>query len=185
MWEWAGWICGGLTLLGVVAIVVTYFVASRSMAKDQERFERDGELQVCWISSAGDDLYQVFDVPGAGNARVVFLRDDVPSHSALLKEITARLTNGEKEDRFADPAKVSAFFDKINNQSYLDPPVRMPQWLVGDVEAYTSMMQVYWRKLPGLKLTKPFVYGRVILGEKGGVRHVPYPAEGSPGGGNA
>jgi hypothetical protein len=185
MLEWAGWICGGITLLGVVALGVTYFLASRSMAKDQERFERDGELHMCWISSAGDDLYKVFDVPGAGNARVVFLLDNIPNRQALLQEITERLKNGKKADNAVDRAQVSAFFEKINQQSYLDAPVRMPQWLVGDVDAYTAMMEVYWRKLPEMKLTKPFVYGRVILGESGGVRHVSYPAEVARGGGSA
>ncbi len=185
MLEWAGWICGGITLLGVVGIGVTWFLATRSMAKDQERFERDGELHVCWISSAGDDLYKVFDVPGAGNARVVFLRDNIPNHQALLQEITERLTNGKKADSAVPPAQVRAFFDKINQQTYLDAPVRMPQWLAGDADAYTGMIEVFWRKLPEMKLTRPFVYGRVILGENGGVRHVPYPAEEARGGGNA
>src|SRR5688500_16630258 len=130
MLEWAGWICGGATLVGILAIAVTYVLAKRSMAKDQERFERDGELQMCWISSAGDDLYKVFDVPGTGNARVVFLRGDVPNRKAVLKEITERLTNGKKEDAHVAPAKVSAFFEKINQQTWLDPPVRMPKWMV-------------------------------------------------------
>lgn len=184
MWEGAGWICGGLVVLGVLAIVITYFVAQRSMAKDQERFERDGELQVCWISSAGDDLYKVYDVPGAGEARVVILRDPLPNRTLVLQDITERLTNGKREDHTVPPAVVKAFFDKINSQTYLDAPVRMPPWLVGNLDAYTGMMQVYWRKLPEMKLTKPFVYGRVILGESGGVRHVPYPPDNASARGN-
>ena len=165
------WILGGI----VVAFVLLYVISSWSMAKDQERFERDGDLAKCWISSAGDDLYVVHNVSGAGDARVVFLLDDLPKKNAVLKEITERLTNGEKEDDSIDTGSVNMFFEKINSQTYLDPPVRMPKWLVGDRKAYTGMMQVYWKKLPEKKLTKSYVYGRFLLGEKGGIRHVPYP----------
>ena len=185
MWEWAGWICGGLTLFGVLAIVLVWFFGSRSMAKDQERFEREGELHLCWISSAADDLYEVNNVPGAGEARVVFLRGEVPNRKVVLKEITERLTNGKKADNSVNPALVTAFFEKINSKMYLDAPVQLPRWLAGEFDAYTGMMQVFWRRLPEMKLTRPFVYGRVILGENGGVRHVPYPPEELHRGGNA
>lgn len=165
------WIVGGV----VVAFFLLYVISSWMMAKDQERFEREGALKKCWISSAGDDLYKVHDVPGAGNARVVFLANKVSKQEAVLKEITERLTNGKREDPNIDAMSVKEFFNTINNQSYLDAPVPMPDWLVGDLDAYTGMVQVYWRKLPAKKLTKPYIYGRVLLGDKGGIRHVPYP----------
>lgn len=170
-----GSIVGGLILVGAIALVVTYFVAQKMMAKDQERFEQEGELHQCWISSAGDDLYKIYDVPGAGEARVVILLSPVQDKNAVLKDITERLTNGKKENDQISRVIVNDFFNKINQQTYLDAPVRMPEWLVGKLEAYTGMMQVYWRKLPKMKLDQPFVYGMVILGEDGGIRHVPYP----------
>ena len=165
------WIVGGV----VVAFVLLYVVSSYLMAKEQEHFERNGDLEKCWISSASDDLYKVHNVSGTGEARVVFLRGKSSDNDAVLKEITERLTNGKKEDDSIDSGSVREFFDEINAKSYLDPPVRMPEWLVGKRKAFTGMMQVYWKKLPEKKLTKPFVYGRVILGDKGGIRHVEYP----------
>lgn len=170
-----GSIVGGLVLVAAIALTITYFVAKQMMAKDQERFEREGEMHMCWISSAGDDLYKIYDVPGAGEARVVFLLSPVSDKNTVLKEITERLTNGKKENDLISPVMVGDFFNKINQQTYLDAPIRMPEWLVGKLEAYTGMMQVYWRKLPKMKLDQPFVYGMVIFGEGGGIRHVPYP----------
>jgi hypothetical protein len=71
--------------------------------------------------------------------------------------------------------KFDAFYDKVKAQVWLHPPIRLPRWLVGDGKFYTALVQVYWRRLPEMCLTLPYIYCHVLLGEDGGTVHAEYP----------
>ena len=48
---------------------------------------------------------------------------------------------------------------------------------VGDFKVYNATAQVYWRRLPQMRLTLPYLYCRVLFGEGGGVVMVEYPGQ--------
>jgi hypothetical protein len=169
--------CGGVALLVVLAGVAVYFVMNRQVQARMARIKEEGELLLCWIVTAPDDLYEVNDVPGYGEARVVFSTTDEPDLKKRLKEAAKRLKKGELVDEDISVAKVEKFYDKYKEQRWLHGPLRVPKWLVGDFEVYTAVVQVYWRQLPENKLTLPYLYCYVLFGEEGGVEMDEYPDE--------
>jgi hypothetical protein len=173
MWWVVG---GGLGVLVVIAVVSLFIYSSRQVREWEERIERDGELLLCWIAVAPDDLHEVNDVPGFAVARVVFSTDPAPDLEQRLKEAARRLNKGDSVDENADTERVEQFYNKYTDQKWLDPPLRLPKWLVGNFKAYTAAVQVYWRRLPKMRLTLPYLYCRVLVGEGGGVVMAEYPS---------
>lgn len=171
-----GLIIGGLVVLGVIAGVILFIHASRQVRAWEERIERDGELLLCWIARADESLHEVYDVPGFANARVVFSPDPAPDLEQRLKEATHRLTEGQIVDENVEVDRIEKFYEKYKDQQWLHPPLRLPKWLVGDFKAYAAVVQVYWRRLPKNRLTLPYLYCRVLVGEDGGVVMAEYPS---------
>jgi hypothetical protein len=172
-----GSIIGGLVVLAVIAGVILYIYANRQVRAWEERIERDGELLLCWIASADESLYEVYDVPGFAKARVVFSTDPAPDLEQRLKEAANRLKKGDSVDENVDTERFEKFYEKCKDQRWLHPPLRLPKWLVGDFKAYTAVVQVYWRRLPKTRLTLPYLYCRVLVGEDGGVVMAEYPVK--------
>jgi hypothetical protein len=174
MW-WA--VGGGLVALLVAAVVILLIYSSRQMREWEERIERDGELLLCWIVVANETLYEVYDVPGYAEARVVFSPEPDDDLKKRLKEAAKRLKKGDIVDENADVERIEKFYEDYKNLRWLNPPLRLPKWLVGDFKAYVAVVQVYWRRLPENKLTLPYLYCRVVLGKDGGVVMADYPDE--------
>jgi len=170
-----GWVIGGLLL--VLAAVLVFVLMYRQVRAWEQRIKQEGDLLVCWVASAEKALYEVNDVPGFGNARVVFSTTRSADLKKRLKEASRRLMEGDIVSEDIDADRVEKFYSKLKEQRWLHPPIRLPKWLVGDFEAYTAMVQVYWRQLPETCLTLPYLYCRVLFGEKGGVQMVEYPEE--------
>ncbi len=168
--EWAIG-CGGLTLLVILVGVVVYVVMNRQVLAREKRIKEEGETLLCWIVTAPDDLYEVNDVPGYGEARVVFSADetDEAELKKRLKEAAKRLKKGDIVDEDVSVTKVEKFYEKYKEQRWLHGPLKLPKWLVGDVEVYTAVVQIYWRRLPEMHLTEPYLYCHVLFGEDGGV----------------
>src|SRR5262249_43973001 len=150
---------------------------SRKVKQWEQRIERDGELLLCWIVRADESLYEVNDVPGFAKAEVVFSTDPAPNLKKRLKEAATRLTDGDIVDQNVDAEGIENFYEKYENQHWLHPPLRLPKWLVGDFKAYTAAVLVYWRRLPKMRLTLPYLYCHVLVGEDGGVVMAEYPDE--------
>jgi len=143
----------------------------------ERRIERDGKLVLCWIAHADESLHKVHDVPGFAKAEVVFSTDPAPDLKKRLKEAATRLTEGDIVDENVDAVRIQKFYESYKNLHWLNPPLRLPKWLVGDLKAYTAAVLVYWRRLPKMRLTLPYLYCRVLVGEDGGVVMAEYPDE--------
>src|SRR5262245_44405115 len=104
-----GLICGGLA---VIAGVIWFLYTSRQIREWEERIERDGELLLCWVARADESLYEVHDVPGYAEARVVFSTDPAPDLEQRLKEAARRLKKGDIVDENADTDRIEKFYEK-------------------------------------------------------------------------
>ncbi len=169
------WIAIGVVGLLVVLGVVVFVVSSQQMKAWEQKLKDEGELVMCWIVDAQEDLHEEHNVPGYGNARVVFSLDGGDDLKKRLKEAAKRLKKGDIVDENADVDKIENFYEKYKNLKWLDAPLKLPKWLVGDVKVYTAVVQVYWRRLPDNQLSLPYIYAYVLTGEGGGTVHAEYP----------
>jgi hypothetical protein len=130
---------------------------------------------LCWIVRADESLYEVYDVPGYAEARVVFSTSTAPDLKHQLKDAARRLKKGDIVDANVSTGRIEEFYEKYKHQRWLHPPLRLPKWLVGDFKAYAGVVQIYWRRLPRNRLTLPYLYCWVLVGEDGGVIMAEYP----------
>src|SRR5581483_1952630 len=132
----------------------------------------EGKLVKCWIVMCEDVLHR--GIPAelrrtvspdfSANAQVVFTPvDNVPNLDQTLARIAEAMRSFQVS---ANPPKEERSIAWImrTKLSYFNL-VRVPERLTDGLEAYTVTLRVYWSKLPGTRLERPYVYCKVILDE--------------------
>ncbi len=169
-----GWVCVGLGV-GVVAVValgLTLIIWSEG--RREKRLQRDGQTVVARIILANPSLY---DTKAAGFefAFLIFTRDADPSerHLAFLQQIAEELEGFEPDETDPDEKKLAW---ALETQRTIGDVVRIPDRVTGGREVYFATTPVKRRMLPDGKLTREYLYLRVILeGRNRDVSMIEYP----------
>jgi hypothetical protein len=172
-----GWLCGGLTLLLVLGYLYFTYVLTPIQAKKEAekraRIERDGRPVYCWIVVANPDLFQEKDTDEHSYAQVVYTLAKIPNPEERLKPIAERLNTFEANEGAPKEERIIGSVMKTH-MPYFDP-LRLPERVAGDLEAYTVSVRVPWRKLPERRLTRPYIWCKILDGEDDNVRMISYP----------
>jgi hypothetical protein len=170
MWAIVGYVCGGL----VLAVLILFVVIGIRQAAIDRRVREQGRDVLAWVVMANDQLYVPSDSTGHSYAQVVFaLQDDSPRLREQLQEIAESLPSFQVEDKESKDERIIA--SVLRSHVPYPDPLRIPDRVTGGLEAYTVSLQVHWNLLPERHLSLPYVYCRVIVGEKGGAVHVANP----------
>ena len=159
-----GWVCVGL--VAVVALGLTLIVWSEG--RREKRLQRDGQTVVARIILANPSLYDT-NAAGFEFAFLIFTREADPSerHLNFLGQIAERLEGFEPDESEPDEKKLAW---ALETQRTMGDVVRIPDRVTGGREVYFATTPVKRRFLPEGKLTRDYLYLRVIL--KGGNREV-------------
>ncbi len=167
---------GGLCCVGFLVLLVGggvgyYFYASKQIKKQEEKIVKEGKRVLCYVARADDSIYERSEASGYSEVRVVFSTEKRDNLEEMLEDAGRRLVDGDIVDPDAEvpEGEIERFYDEYKNNKWPKPPIRLPKWLIGDFKCYTASLQVYWSKLRKKKLTKPYLYAYVILGENGGL----------------
>lgn len=174
--EWLLWI-GGTMCGGMVLLVVVFLVWSSISAKQTEkRLDRDGERVFAWIVFANDKLYERNEGSGHSYAQVVFnFGPDTPANREELERLAEEVREFEAEEGCGKDERIIGQVAR-SHVPYTEP-LRMPERVTDGREAYTASVQVEWEKLPGRRLTRPYIYCDVIVEGKRAVRQAEYPGQ--------
>jgi hypothetical protein len=146
-------------LVAVVALGLTLIVWLEGQR--EKRLQRDGQTVVARIILANTSLYDA--KPAAFEfAFVVFTRDADTSerHLAFLGEIAENLKTFEPEESDPDEKKLAW---ALETQRTIGAVVRIPDRVTGGREVYFTSTPVKRRMLPDGKLTREYLFLRVIL----------------------
>ena len=168
-----GYICVSLT----IALVVFIAWATWSQLAKEKTIRAEGEAVLCWIVMANDKLYQRNDSNGSSYAVVVFTFDK-RLDSDRLQQIAMELPQFEQVDMDSRDERIIA--SVMRTQIPYFRPLRLPDRITGRSEVYTASLHVYWKLLPQRRLTLPYIWALVLVGDAGGALMIEYP-ESDPG----
>ena len=181
MW---GWVCLGLVGLTVAAVVLAaglvYALLILPHEREQRRLERDGQTVVAWILLANPSLYKITPA-GFEFAFLVFTEDADASkeHLAFLSRVAASLEGFEPDED--DPGEKKLAW-ALETQRTIGDIVRIPRRVAGRRKVFFATKAVKRRMLPEGKLTRDYLYLRVIPeGPRRAAAMAEYPD--APGGG--
>jgi len=167
----AFWLAHGPVVAAVAVGVVVFPVGgllallawgSYREAQVQALLEVKGRLVKAWVVFANEALYGENLVSAAWPAQVVFTTDPgVKKPSELLTGLAAELREFEADGDADEEEEIIASVVRTEIGYYT--PLRVPDRLTGGAEAYTVAVNVPCDLLPGRKLTKPYVYCRVLV----------------------
>jgi hypothetical protein len=173
-----------LLLVGAIFAVVlaaAYFLfmvpaIKRRAAEEAEkadRIESRGKPVLAWIVMAHNDLYEQRDTDEYRMAQVIYTFHQLPSPEKTLGEIARKLPAYRAgPDATEEERRVSLVMEtEIPDVD----PARVPESIAGELPVYAVSLRVPWRKLPDRKLTKPYVWCKVLEGESDNVRMTAYP----------
>jgi hypothetical protein len=155
-----GWVCLGLVGLAVAAVGLFYVFLVVPHNREQGRLTRDGQTVVARIILANPSLYDL--KPATFEfAFLVFTRDADPSerHLAFLGRVAASLQRFEPDETDPDEKKLAW---ALQTQRTIGDVVRIPDRVTGGREVYFTTTPVKRRMLPDGKLTREYLYLRVI-----------------------
>jgi hypothetical protein len=175
-WWIGGSLCGGIS---VVALVLLVFESKRQLAAKaalEQRIEREGLSVLGWIVMANTSLYRASNSKSHSYAVIVFTpRGDLPDLKKTLNEWAKKL-HGYKLPMNAPNSKDERIIESIMRTQLPNPrALRLPDAITGGTEGYTISVRVPWRKLPGRKLTLPYLYCKVLFGDDGEALMIDYP----------
>jgi hypothetical protein len=153
--------------VGSVVLPVGGFLAilaweSYREARVRALLEVKGQLVKARVVFANEALYGENFGSFAWPAQVVFTMDSrAKKPSEFLTGVAAKLQEFEADDDADEEEEIIA--SVVRTQIGYFTPLRVPDRLTGGVEAYTVSVIVPCDLLPGRKLTKPYVYCRVLV----------------------
>jgi hypothetical protein len=172
-----GWVCVGLAGLAVVAVALFYVFVLLPYERSQKRLMRDGQTVVGRILLANPSLYDANPPAAFEAAFVVFTRDNDASarHLAYLEQVCERLKKFvPDEDGDADEQTIGRAL--ATQRTVGEEALRIPDRVTGGREVYFSTPNVKRRMLPEGKLTRDYIYLRVLIdGEHRDVSMIEYP----------
>jgi hypothetical protein len=177
MWPVLGGIC--FVVFAVLAFVVGRGIwrARQGIARAKEKLEREGRPVLCWVVMANDALYTPHQSSGHSYAQVVFtFTERLPDREAKLQELANQLREFEPAEEATGDERIIGSVMK-SHIPYTSRPLRIPGRVAGGLEAYTASVDVYWSRLPGRRLSLPYIYCRVALGEDGSAEMIEYPPQ--------
>jgi hypothetical protein len=171
-------------IVGVALVPVYFFMLVPAMkkraaeeAEKAARIELRGKPVRAWIVFAHDDLYKPSDSDEHRYAQVIYTFDQLASPDKTLAEIAGKLVPFRaSEGASQDEKTISRVME--SHFPYFDP-LRLPASVAGKLAVYTVSLRVPWKKLPEGKLTRPYIWCKVLDGEDDNVRMTAYP-EGGP-----
>ncbi|MCE9527350.1 MAG: hypothetical protein K8R36_14990 [Planctomycetales bacterium] len=170
-------------ILAVLLTPVYFFMIVPAMkkraaeeAEKAARIELRGKPVRAWIVVAHDDLYKPRDSDDHRYAQVIYTFEQLPSPDKTLNEIAGRLINYRAGEGSSQDEKTIARVME-SHMPYFDP-LRLPASVAGKFAVYTVSLRVPWKKLPEKKLTRPYIWCKVLEGERDNVRMTDYPAGG-------
>ena len=171
------WFGGGIAIVIAILVILFFILAARHAKNEAEkvaRIEEDGEPVYCYVVFANDDLYKKKQTDDYSYAQVVYTFSRVTDLEVCLSEIAANL-------RDYKPPKIPTEEERLigsvlsTHMPYFDP-LRLPKKVAGNIEAYTVSVRVYWKKLPKGKLTRKYIWCKVLDGgQNDNVRMIDYP----------
>jgi hypothetical protein len=169
-WQIAGWFCG----LSVVALVILGIILGRRQAALEAKILSEGQTVLGWIVMANNALYKASDSSGHSYAVAVFTTDpNLPDMKTQLATWASALYSYEPPE---NPSKNDRIIGSVmSTQIPYDRALRLPDEITDGAEGYLIGVCVPWRKLPERKLTLPYVYLKVLLGDDGGCVMIEYP----------
>jgi hypothetical protein len=169
-----------VAIMGLALVPVYFFMIVPAMkkraaeeAEKAARIELRGKPVRAWIVFAHDDLYKENDSDEHRYAQVIYTFEQNPSSDKTLAEITGRLVSYRAgEGTSQDEKTISRVME--HHFPYFDP-LRLPASVAGKLTVYTVSLRVPWKKLPEGKLTRPYIWCKVLDGETDNVRMMAYP----------
>ena len=161
-WLIGGASCVGLTILLVVAFFGYVALERRWEAKLQATLDADGTLFKAYVVFANDNLYLMNPMTNMWPAQVVFTLDkDLDDRDEFLADLAKRLKTFKAKNVNDHDERVIG--QVIRTKYGYRAPLRIPDRVTRGVEAYTVTIDVDCALLPKRKLTKPYLYCRVIV----------------------
>jgi hypothetical protein len=167
-------------IVGLLLVPVYFFMFVPAMkkraaeeAEKSARIELRGKPVRAWIVVAHNDLYEENDSDEHRYAQVIYTFEQLPSPDKTLNEIAGRLTSYRAgEGASQDEKTLSRVME--SHLPFFDP-LPLPASVAGKLAVYTVSLRVPWKKLPEKKLTRPYIWCKVLEGETDNVRMTDYP----------
>lgn len=175
-----GWVCVGLVGLAVVALGLLYVFVIMPYGREQKRLKADGQTVVARIILANPGAYEATST-GFEFAFLVFTRDADPSgpHLEFLSRIEENLKGFEPDETDPDEKKLAW---ALETQRTIADVLRIPNRVTGGREVYFATTPIKRQMLPEGKVTRAYLYLRVILeGEHRAASMIEYPDSPSKG----
>jgi hypothetical protein len=148
-------------------------VAAAEAAK-VARIELRGKPVRAWIVQAHDDLYKDGASDDSRNAQVIYTWDELPNWDQSMAAIADKLPSFRAgPNATEDEKRISTVME---TQFPWYDPIRLPASVAGKLTVYTVSVSVKFKKLPEGKLTRPYIWCKVLEGESDNVRMIDYPA---------
>jgi hypothetical protein len=166
--------------LGLLYAYFAYVVAPATRRKELEQTEHilaEGQLVKCWIVMARNELYEGLQPGQSQGAHVVFTTTPkVQNLDERLKQIAESLHSFDPGENPNDDERITSQVMKSEIGYYT--PLRLPDRAAKGLEAYNVSVTIPHELLPEGRLTKPYIYCKVLVsGDYAGARMVEYPPE--------
>ena len=161
-----GWFC--VSAIGVVVLGYLFLVfvlgptGNRKQAEKRKRILEQGQLVKCWIVMADDQLWRGLSPGDMHSCHVVFTTTpNVSDLEARLEELSDRLRAFDPGEDPTEAEIITANVMKTELGYFI--PLRLPERVSGDLEAYNVSVMLGYEMLPGGKLSGSTISCKVLL----------------------
>lgn len=168
----AGWVC--VSAIGVVVVIYLLLVYvlgpmwARQDAEQRKQILEHGQLVKCWIVMAVDELWKGLEPGQKRDCHVVFTTTpNVSDLDERLEDIVGRLQDFDPGDNPTEDERLTASVMETQISYYT--PMRLPQRVAGELDAYNVSVSLRFEELPDGKLTGEYINCKVVTeGEHAG-----------------
>jgi hypothetical protein len=161
-WFFGGLFWGGAVVALFLAFLALVFVSRYHESRLRARLEKEGQRVKAWIVTANENLYLLNSPENMWKAQVVFTtQEGVENLDEFLADVAGQLREFKSDEPKDDDERIIS--EIVRTQIGYHTPLLVPRRLTGKIEAYTVTVDVGCEMLPDHKLTKPYIYCRVIV----------------------
>ncbi|MGF1579725.1 MAG: hypothetical protein ACFCD0_10210 [Gemmataceae bacterium] len=176
IWTISGYICLFVTFGAIIGVGWSYLRFAGKSAAAHVRLATSGRIVKAWVVMANTQIYEKGRPEDEAPAVVVCTLENLEDLDDFLEDVTRDLKRFKQKDPDSPEEEMIERVMRTKIPHYT--PVRIPKRITRGPEAYFAGVHISRPLLPKRKLTLPYVYVRIWVGEDydtGATKMVPYP----------